>query len=294
MSEITDFYQNHYSTNELSQDELEALESISTYREYSKNAIIFSERQYSSTFFFLLQGKVKMVFDKQKQIDVKPGDVFGDWAMLSDTVRLATAIAVEKTKVLAVDSTLFKDSKFFPSEGALKMVLKLTKPIIGRLQSQSQTASKTLIEKGESDTVEFKSSLRRNLFSKQKDNAIEMAVVKTVAGFLNSKGGVLFVGVEDDGNIIGLEHDQFLNEDKILLYFGTLLHSKMGKAASTYVSETIVHFQDKIVLRVDCLPSDVPVFVNDKDMQYFYVRKGPQTLSFNLEETIKFVQTRFV
>ena len=41
----------------------------------------------------------------------------------------------------------------------------------------------------------------------KKDNDVEFAVVKTIVGFMNSKGGVLLIGVEDDGTIHGLEDD---------------------------------------------------------------------------------------
>lgn len=32
-------------------------------------------------------------------------------------------------------------------------------------------------------------------------------ISKTVAKFMNSERGTLFIGVDDDGNIIGLEND---------------------------------------------------------------------------------------
>ena len=43
--------------------------------------------------------------------------------------------------------------------------------------------------------MEFKSTLRWNLFSDKTDKAIENSCLKTVAGYLNSDGGVLLVGV---------------------------------------------------------------------------------------------------
>jgi type I restriction enzyme, R subunit len=36
---------------------------------------------------------------------------------------------------------------------------------------------------------------------------MEDAVVKTVAGFLNTGGGTLLIGVDNSGNTIGLDHD---------------------------------------------------------------------------------------
>ena len=66
-----------------------------------------------------------------------------------------------------------------------------------------------LVSGGESDTVEFKSTLRVNLHTGKNDRNIEQAVLKTLAGFLNAKGGTLVVGVADNGTPLGLESDGF-------------------------------------------------------------------------------------
>ena len=57
----------------------------------------------------------------------------------------------------------------------------------------------------ESDTVEFKSSLRWNYREKKRDPEMERVVVKTTAGFLNSyQGGNLIIGLDDEGNVLSL------------------------------------------------------------------------------------------
>ena len=64
-----------------------------------------------------------------------------------------------------------------------------------------------LILAGESDTVEFKSTLRYDLRSKEVNKKLEYVIAKTVAAFLNSEGGNLFIGVDDKQNILGLADD---------------------------------------------------------------------------------------
>ena len=51
-----------------------------------------------------------------------------------------------------------------------------------------------LIAGGEGVHVEFKSSLRVNLHTGEKDPRMELACLKTIAGFLNARGGTLIVG----------------------------------------------------------------------------------------------------
>ena len=60
-----------------------------------------------------------------------------------------------------------------------------------------------LIRDGESDVVEFKSTLRTNLHTSKPDKAIEYTVLKTLAGFLNTNGGTLVIGISDDGTPVG-------------------------------------------------------------------------------------------
>ena len=51
------------------------------------------------------------------------------------------------------------------------------------------------ISQGESETIEFKTS-----FSKE--------VIETVVAFANTKGGSIFIGVGDDGVILGVQISQ--------------------------------------------------------------------------------------
>ncbi len=55
-----------------------------------------------------------------------------------------------------------------------------------------------IINAGENVTTEFKSTLRWSLRLQQKDSEVENEVVKTIAAFLNSKGGNLIIGVGDN------------------------------------------------------------------------------------------------
>ena len=86
------------------------------------------------------------------------------------------------------------------------------------LQKQGEQLRKnilTLIKEGESDKVEFKSSLRYDYKNSNVNKSLEEVVVKTIAGFMNSDGGMLLIGVGDKGAILGLENDYFSlkNED---------------------------------------------------------------------------------
>jgi hypothetical protein len=57
-----------------------------------------------------------------------------------------------------------------------------------------------LVKRGESKTLEFKSTLRWSLKEdRQDDKGVTHAVLRTIAAFLNTEGGDLLIGVADDG-----------------------------------------------------------------------------------------------
>lgn len=60
----------------------------------------------------------------------------------------------------------------------------------------------------ESETVEFKSSLRWDYAQQKPSKEVEGAIVKATVGFLNSgSGGTLIIGISDSKEVLGLQAD---------------------------------------------------------------------------------------
>ena len=150
-----------------------------------------------------------------------------------------------------------------------------------------------LLENGESDAVEFKSTLRINLHTGESDKRMETAVLKTLAGFLNTNGGTLIVGVADNGSPVGIERDRFPNEDNMTLHLVNLVSSRMGPHVMTNMH---VHFEDyegSRVMVVRCNRSAAPVFTKDGDTEKFYIRTGPSTAELQPSQIQTYIQQRF-
>jgi predicted HTH transcriptional regulator len=72
----------------------------------------------------------------------------------------------------------------------------------------SQEDIEKIIGKGlENKFFEFKSSLRWDLKESIINKELEQVVIKTIAAFNNVNGGNLLIGVEDNGNVLGLAFD---------------------------------------------------------------------------------------
>jgi len=151
-----------------------------------------------------------------------------------------------------------------------------------------------LISQGEHDKMEFKSTFRWDIRQNKKNPAIEHAALKTMAAFLNSDGGDLLVGVEDDGAIYGVEADGFPNDDRFLLHVWALIKSSMGQDISPYIKTTLEKFDNKTVCRIHCLNSPKPIFLRQKGFdESFYIRIGPSSGSLEISEALKYISEHF-
>ena len=149
-----------------------------------------------------------------------------------------------------------------------------------------------LIDDGESEAVEFKTTLRINLHTSEPDKRMEMAVLKTLAGFLNTNGGTLIVGVSDNGTPVGVEADNFPNEDRMSLHLVNIVKARLGPGAMTVMHMHFEDYDDTRVLVVRCPRSLAPVFVKDGAVERFFVRTGPSTTELTASQTQDFVRHR--
>jgi hypothetical protein len=137
----------------------------------------------------------------------------------------------------------------------------------------------------ESGSVEFKSTLRWNLREAKKDRVITDVVVKTIAGFLNTEGGTLVIGVDDEGHPVGIEVDAFDSHDKFLRHLYTALTNAMGPAVTPFVKVELVVHAGKTIALVEVRRGTSPVTVKiPSGQEWFYVRTGPATIALRDEQ----------
>lgn len=154
-------------------------------------------------------------------------------------------------------------------------------------------STEELIQAGESETVEFKSTLRWHIYAERMDKEIQHASLKTIAAFLNSDGGTLLVGVNDDGEMLGLELDDFPDDDKMMLHLTNLVKDRIGAQFMRFLRLSTESVNGRSVLRVDCNPSVIPAYVTHQNDEYFYIRTGPATTALAASEIHDYIQDRF-
>lgn len=160
-----------------------------------------------------------------------------------------------------------------------------------------------LIEHHEDKQVEFKQTFQRNLKTGDIDVRMKHAVVKTVAGFLNSIGGYLLIGVKDSGLPSGIFDDDMGSADQYTLKLVDTLKTALGKTAVSLVDVVIVKMPtSEEVCLVKCSPSSSPIMCTHgeyniskklpKDHELFYVRQSAQTVSLSPSEMLQYLKGR--
>lgn len=159
--------------------------------------------------------------------------------------------------------------------------------------------SEELIEAGERFDVEFKATARWNLREKCKDKRMEDAVVKTVAGFLNTEGGTLLVGVADDASVVGLDRDLPLvkpaNADGFVNWLTTHLSGAIGKPAVMRTRARVDQLDNLLVCRVDVAAASFPVQARmSGGGKAFWVRMNNSTRQLTELESEIYIQDHWM
>ena len=150
-----------------------------------------------------------------------------------------------------------------------------------------------VIADGESDRVEFKATLRKNTHTRENDDRMGDTVIKTIAGFLNTDGGTLFVGVKDDGSILGTDFDGFANEDKMSLHLTTLVNNKIERSAWAAIRANFRDVHGARVLVVECDKASSPAYVKQEKRYVFYMRTNNATVELSGRELDDYMKRRF-
>lgn len=122
---------------------------------------------------------------------------------------------------------------------------------------------------------------------------MHLSALKTIAGFLNAKGDTLFVGVADDGEVLGISADGFPNEDQMELHLVNLIKDRVGEICLPHVHPHFDDQQGELVLIVMCEPGPKAAFLKDGTEQRFFVRGGNATTEPSGAAVTDYINHRF-
>lgn len=181
------------------------------------------------------------------------------------------------------DYSVFLEKRATSIYNALKNRIEFT-----NTEKIEDTELKELILIGENEKLEMKSTLRYDLRQNIVNKNLEYVIAKTVSAFLNSEGGILIIGVDDNGNALGLEKDietfSKKDVDGFELHLRNIIKKHLGSNFEKHLKITFPIIDEKTICKVKILKSGRPVFANFEGKDSFYVRNGNSSIPKNREE----------
>lgn len=153
-----------------------------------------------------------------------------------------------------------------------------------------------LINAGENERVEFKSSMRWDYKENRPNKNLEGVIMKTISAFLNSSGGTLLIGVDDFGIAIGIEKDIKTlgggkkNLDGFELQLTELVGRYLGKEHRKFFHVSFVPVDKKNICVIEIDKSPKPVFLEYAGKTEFVVRSGNSSQILNAKEQYEYIK----
>lgn len=159
---------------------------------------------------------------------------------------------------------------------------------------------KKLIYNHENKTTELKSSFFRCQRTKNKDVIIMHEAIKAIAGFQNATGGHLIIGVNDSGEVLGVDIcDEFKDKDTYSQRVEQHIAKCLGHNSLSNLEIRFVELDKKIVCHLE-IKTNLPTFCKDRaynkktkkpeNESIFYLRQNNMTATLNSEETVNYIQ----
>ena len=179
------------------------------------------------------------------------------------------------------------------------------------IESESERDVRMLIAKFYSDTasdieegdyLEFKETFAFNesRSDNQQDKTLMKVVGKTVQAFANSKGGTLYIGIQDRTKVkMGLERDySLLNRNKdadgleIVIRDQLVKFFQRGQKIFSSVFVKIIRIEGKDVCIINVLPSKIPFILTSEGKELFHIRVGNESVPCTANEFYDYWQER--
>lgn len=231
----------------------------------------------------------------KKRIAAKAPSVYlGDFADENSELKHALKshlIDLDDASVIQNDFTAFLKKR---SETLYAEIQKRIEP--SEASAKSDPVHEMILQ-GEGQLVEFKSTLRYDMRTGEVNKKLEHVIAKTVAAFMNSEGGSLFIGVDDHGNAIGLDLDYSTlkkpDRDGFQLHLGNILDSYLGKDVMKLWKLDWPLYDDKQLCHVQVTRANKPVYVTYEGKEEFFVRKEGSSQPLSRAEEHEWNKGRF-
>jgi hypothetical protein len=217
-------------------------------------------------------------------------DVMYWHALPDDWENLEYHVFLEKRRKLI--AAVIRDGYMHLAGDASKEELAAEEAAELEARASRRRSTEELLAAGEGSFVEFKESARWSYIQGQKEKLSLDEVVRALAGFLNAHGGSLLIGVNDEGDAIGLGADYksiqgHASRDGFMNWLTGALRDRLGVGPLHNLGFTFETIDSKEICRIDVDPSSEPVYVDERD---FHVRAHNTTQRLSGPDVVWYIK----
>lgn len=153
-----------------------------------------------------------------------------------------------------------------------------------------------LLHRNEDQELEYKETLLYDIETKQKNLDMEKDIISKISALMNQKeGGIMLIGVNDQGEPMGLERDyKFTGKkqwDSFDRHLTQAIKKYLGALAHEYITCKSVKSTNKEVCICMIKFANEPVFFQIKNgRQQFYKRTGTETKELTGNDMVRYIQ----
>lgn len=265
--------------------DIDRLFAIHKVRSYSANEEIFRSRSDGKRFFIVASGSFRLILGNGVSKTMSRGELIGEIAALTDFERLGTLVCASGSGELLVFMRQdLEASGLVPPADSPTLISVLFSNTVQYIHELLDNSTETLLSRGEGEQTEFKES------------GFNPNLLKPIAAFLNSSGGTLLIGVNDDGEVVGIDGYSNGAADKFDQDFRNILREKIGSDALAFIRFSHGTYEGRGIYRIDCSQADAPVFLQTgrgASGETFYIRSGSTNQQLGFRAALHYIARRF-
>jgi len=169
----------------------------------------------------------------------------------------------------------------------------ILRKLIMPIQTIDQSTVSSLLHGRESQRLEYKSSMRWDMRQNRPNPAMGEIIAKELCAFMNTGGGDLLIGVDDNGDPVGLENDYSTFRDKSSDGFSqhmiNLINKHIDKNANAYVELDFIPFGDNEICRCRIKSSPRAIYFTKNNEKQFYIRANNTCQPLDMEQAHNYI-----
>jgi len=181
--------------------------------------------------------------------------------------------------------------------GLMSRALARRERVVDLLERELRWDLYSLMAHGESERVAFEASIRWDHGEARVNRGLEAVVARTIAAFMNHQGGNLIIGVDSEGNPLGIEHDYATlkrrDRDGFQQSLIGIVQTYLGADVCPLVHVLFHDVGHKDVCRVVVEPAPRPVYVLEHGTPHYVLRAGNASRELDVREAMQHIAQRW-